>query len=41
MQSWFQFCQEKVDVIERTWNRKLEQPEPEVVSDEPEQPSES
>lgn len=27
MQSWFHFCNEKVAGIERTWNRKLEQPD--------------
>ena len=24
MQSWFHFCEEKVAVLEKTWNRKLE-----------------
>ena len=27
MQSWFHFCSETVAGIERTWNRKLEQPD--------------
>ena len=27
MQSWFHFCNETVAGIERTWNRKLEQPD--------------
>jgi hypothetical protein len=31
MQSWFHFCEQKVSKIEKVWNRKLEQPEPEVV----------
>ena len=30
MQSWFQFCENKVSVIEKTWNRKLENPTPET-----------
>lgn len=29
MQSWFFFCEEKVAVLERTWNRKLDKPEEE------------
>ena len=27
MQRWFRFCTDKVDKIERVWNRKLELPE--------------
>ena len=30
LQSWFQFCESKVAVIEKTWNRKLENPTPET-----------
>lgn len=30
LQSWFQFCESKVSVIEKTWNRKLENPTPET-----------
>ena len=30
LQSWFQFCENKVSVIEKTWNRKLENPTPET-----------
>ena len=30
MQGWFQFCTDKVDKIEKVWNRKLENPEPTV-----------
>ena len=30
LQSWFQFCDKKVSVIEKTWNRKLENPTPET-----------
>ena len=30
LQSWFQFCESKVSVIEKTWNRKLENPTPDT-----------
>ena len=36
MQSWFQFCDSKVASIEKTWNRKLENPEQEKPAPEPE-----
>lgn len=29
LQSWFKFCSEKVDKIQKVWDRKLENPEPE------------
>lgn len=36
MQSWFHFCEEKVAVLEKTWNRKLEHAgqEPQAAADE-------
>ena len=34
MSNWFKFCKEKVDKIEKVWNKKLEDPdEPVEVSD--------
>lgn len=36
MQSWFMFCDTKVTAIEKTWNRKLENPEVDPVPVEPE-----
>ena len=42
MQSWFQFCESKVAGIEKTWNRKLEQsePDPPAQAEEPQQEEE-
>ena len=36
MQVWFHFCENKVAAIEKTWNRKLENPniDPEPVEDQ-------
>ena len=36
MQEWFQFCEKNVAAIEKTWNRKLENPnvDPEPVEDD-------
>ena len=31
MQHWFRFCTEKVNKIEKVWNRKLDEPEKEDV----------
>ena len=39
MSSWFKFCKEKVDKIEKVWNKKLEEPDgPNSTGDEPSDP---
>ena len=40
MSSWFKFCKEKVDKIEKVWNKKLEDPK-EEEPEEPEDDSEA
>jgi len=35
MGTWFKFCKEKVDKIEKVWNKKLEDPDEPAEADEP------
>ena len=39
MSNWFKFCKEKVDKIEKVWNKKLE--DPDEPADEPSDPEEN
>ena len=36
MSNWFKFCKEKVDKIEKVWNKKLE--DPDEPADDPSDP---
>lgn len=39
MSTWFKFCKQKVDKIEKVWNKKLEDPDdPNSTGDEPSDP---
>ena len=42
MSNWFKFCKEKVDKIEKVWNKKLEDPdEPNDDNSEPDDDAEN